>query len=144
SAPNVGPLREYVFDRGSSTVLTTGSTIERSLPGTAQGGLFAVRGGLDGRNCGFDLLGLDQGAPDTITGYRVQLWTGLDPLQEPLLVTGVNGGLRTPSVKTYSAAINTSFEFDLTKSGLQYVVFLTGNPTGYRPVGPLFGSFKEG
>lgn len=141
SSPANGQLVEYSIDRLLGVMAPTGLKIERNQPGTAQGGLAIVPGGLDGRNCGFDLVGVDQGTPDQLVGYRVVQWTGYDPADEPVLMVGVDGGPMTTDQVSVNSA-NTTVDFDVVSAGsaglpyLMFVDFAGGIP---RPAGPIPG-----
>lgn len=139
SAPNAGNLVEYSIDRVNQQLNPTGLEIERNQPGTAQGGLTLVPGGLDGRNCGFDLLGVDQGTPDAMTGYRVVQWDGLDPATEAQLLVGVDGGtLSTDLTEVYSTT--STIDLDVQGSGtfgLPYFLFFDLAGATPRPAGPI-------
>lgn len=125
ASPNAGKLVEYSIDRLTDTLTPTGLSIERDQPGTAQGGLAFVPGGLDGRNCGSDLIGVDQGAPDTLTGYRVVQWTGSNPATEPKLQVGVDSGALVDGTIDVDSTMST-LKFDVVSpgtAGLPYLLF---------------------
>lgn len=139
SAPNASEIVEYSIDRINLTLTPTGLSFARNQPGTAQGGLALVPGGLDGRNCGFDLIGVDQGTPDALTGYRVVQWNGSNPATEPQLVVGVDGGPLSgdPGLANFAT---TSLEVDVQSpgtTGLPYVLYVDIEPFTGRPAGPL-------
>jgi len=125
SSPNQGKLVEYDIDRANGALVPTGLEIERNQAGSAQGGLTLVPGGLDGRGCGFDLLGIDQGTPDAMTGYRVVQWDGYSPADEPKLLVGKDGGPLSAGVaEVYSTT--TTIDFDVVSPGtfgLPYLLF---------------------
>ncbi|MEC8252201.1 MAG: hypothetical protein VX044_03235 [Planctomycetota bacterium] len=137
SAPNAGAIKEYAIDRTANTLTPTGLQIERDQPGTAQGGLEFVPNGLDGRNCGSDLLGVDQGTPDTLAGYRLELWNNYNPANEPQLVVGVDGGpLTTGNVDVQPS--NSSIEIDCTaQPGFPYILYFDATGSAPRPRGPI-------
>lgn len=142
SAPNAGQLKQYAIDRVNATLTPTGLAFDRKNPGSAQGGLDIVAGGLDGRGCGYDLLGLDQGTPDDIVGYRVVLWDNYDPANEPKMLVGVDGGpLQEGSVEVLPSS--TSFEVDVQTAGpipnLPYILFFDASGGAPRPRGGLLG-----
>lgn len=135
SAPNAGPLAEYAIDRSTDTLTATGRSIERSQAGTAQGGLDLVLGGLDGRDCGYDLIGVDQGTPDSAYGYRVEMWTGYAGAAD--LLAGFDGGNFTTSTAAVPLSAAT-VDLDISAAGQTYWAFLdVGDPA--RPQGPILG-----
>lgn len=140
SAPNAGPLAEYTIDRVNDTMTRTGVTIDRNQPGTAQGGLSIVRGGLDGRNCGYDLIGLDQGTPDAVTGYRLHLWDGYPFTRERPLLAGYDGANYSEDGVVVGPSA-TTVNLDLGgPAGTQYFVFadiLNDPPRAVGPIGPF-------
>lgn len=141
SSPASGKLVEYSIDRVLNVMTPTGLEIDRNQPGTAQGGLALVPGGLDGRNCGFDLIGVDQGTPDALSGYRVVQWDGYDPADEPVLMVGVDGGAMTRDVVAVNSA-TTTMDFDVVSAGtagLPYLMFVDFAGAAGRPAGPIPG-----
>ncbi len=141
SAPNAGNLVEYSIDRVLDVLTPTGLEIERNQPGTAQGGLALVPGGLDGRNCGYDLIGVDQGTPDALTGYRVVQWDGYSPADEPRLVVGVDGGPLTGGV-AQATSTTATIEFDVVSAGtagLPWLIFFDLAGGVHRAPGPIPG-----
>lgn len=141
ASPNAGKLVEYTIDRANSVLVPTGLEIERNQPATAQGGLALVPGGLDGRGCGFDLLGIDQGTPDAMTGYRVVQWDGYDPADEPQLVVGTDSGTLAAGVsEVYSTTGTIDFNVVSTGTlGLPYVLFFDLAGAAPRAPGPIPG-----
>jgi hypothetical protein len=141
SSPNQGKLVEYSIDRVNSALTPTGLEIERNQPGTAQGGLALVPGGLDGRNCGHDLIGVDQGTPDALTGYRVVQWDGYQPADEPRFLVGTDGGPLTSGVADVFSTTAT-IDFDVVSAGtfgLPYFLFFDLAGGTARPPGPIPG-----
>ncbi|MFK7742131.1 MAG: hypothetical protein AB8H80_17580 [Planctomycetota bacterium] len=139
SAPASGQIKEYTIDRANSAMIPTGRVIDRVAPASTQGGLDWVDGGLDGRNCGSDLLGVDQSGPDFVNGYRVELWDGYDQTMEPELVISVdNGPVSTGTLEVFGSA--STLEIDVTGTpGLPYLLFadVAGEPA--RPRGAVAG-----
>jgi hypothetical protein len=144
SSPDSADIAEYAVDRTASTLTPTGRAFARALVGSVQGGLCVVPGGLDGRNCGFDLLGLDQATPDSITNYRIDLWDNYPSTGEPQLVLGKNNGPTSPAPLLLTS-IDTSLQIDHANiaPGAPYVGLFDVAGT-YRPAGfPIPGAFKE-
>ena len=120
-APNAGALKEHTIDRTANTLTLTGLQIERDQPGTAQGGLEFVPNGLDGRNCGSDLLGATRARP-TASSATALLWNNYNPANEPQLVVGVDGGpLTTGNVDVQPS--NSSIEIDCTARLFPYIPY---------------------
>jgi hypothetical protein len=139
AAPNASRIVEYSIDRINLALTPTGLSFDRNQPGTAQGGLALVPGGLDGRNCGYDLIGVDQGTPDTLAGYRVIQWEGSDPANEPQLLTGVDGGTLSADA-SIANIVTTTLEVDVQSAGtagLPYVLYADVEPFTARAPGPL-------
>ncbi|MBK8974685.1 MAG: hypothetical protein IPM29_02055 [Planctomycetes bacterium] len=137
SSPNAGLLREYAIDRATSALVSTGRTFERQVPGSAQGGLDLVTGGqLEGRGCGWDLLGLDQATPDLVTGYVGELWTGY--AQGPRMLTGKNGGPLAPRDNSVDPNFDSSWEYDIQAApGTGHAMFFNIGPLVTRSRGPV-------
>jgi|GEM_PF-6441226 len=137
STPNQGQLKEYTIDRVNNTLTPTGLVMDRDQPGTAQGGLDFVNKGLDGRDCGSDLIGVDQGTPDSLVGYRLELWNGYDPAGEPQLLVGVDGGpLTTGNIDVLPS--NGSMQIDCSAPlGFPYILFFDATGSAPRPRGPV-------
>lgn len=91
SVPNAGDIAQI----DPATGMTTGIGFSRNQPGSAQGGLSAVPSSQNPGGGGWDVVGLDQGTPDTITRYRVHLYT--QPLRsgydETRLLSASGGGM---------------------------------------------------
>lgn len=136
STPNQGDLAEFSIDRVANTLTATGTTIARAVPGSSQGGLDWVKGGLDGRACGSDLLGVDQATPDLVTGYRLELWDGYDPATEPQMLIGIDGtGFTTDDLLVPDTAV--TIDVDHTQTGVMCFLFadVAGEPARMR--GPI-------
>jgi hypothetical protein len=144
SVPNAGDVMEFQIDRTNQQLIPTGRKF-RPLATVVQGGLCVIPGGVDGRNCGYDLAVLTQGTPDTVTYHRLDLWTNFSSATaEWSLVTGIDNGARNINNKSFSIATNSSIEFEvLAPLGTQSVMFLEFGSLTARPVGPVFGVFKE-
>lgn len=140
STPNAGMLKEYTIDRVNNALVPTGLVIERDQPGTAQGGLDFVDNGLDGRGCGSDLIGVDQGTPDSLVGYRLELWDNYDPAGEPKLVVGVDGGaLVQGDVEVLPSASTIELDVQAALPGLPYILYFDASGSTPRPRGPIVG-----
>lgn len=131
SIPNAGPLGE--MDLTPTMEAPTGNTIPVILPGSAQGGLDAVLGGLGTSGSAVDLLALHQSTPDTIVGYRLHrtgsayLGTGEAKLVTQIEPCGVPPAQPAfdASSKTFSASDGISYGFDLSSNPIG----LPGLPT---------------
>ncbi|MGK0156030.1 MAG: hypothetical protein ACI9SE_002997 [Neolewinella sp.] len=139
STPNAGDLAEFTIDRVANTMTPTGATIARAVPGSSQGGLDWVKGGLDGRDCGSDLIGLDQGTPDLVSGYRLEQWDGYDPATEPQMLIGIDGtGFTTDDLFVPDTAL--TIDVDSTLTGAMSYLFadVSGEPARARgTLGPF-------
>lgn len=145
SVPNIGQVMEFQIDRTNQLLVPTGRAFMPVPVVTSQGGLCVIPGGVDGRNCGYDLAVLTQGTPDTVSYHRLDLWDNFSSASaEWNLVTGIDNGTRDVSNKNFSVATNSSIEFEvLGPLGTQSVMFLEFGSLTARPVGPVFGVFKE-
>ena len=140
STPNAGDITEYAIDRVANTLTPTGRSFSRGQPAGIQGGLDYVPGGLDGRNCGADLIGLDQGAPDAAYGYRVEQWDGLAQPNEPTLQVGYDGGnLSSDVVQVPLSATTIEVAPASMIPGLPGIICLDLANGAPRPAGPLAG-----
>jgi hypothetical protein len=125
SAPNQGNIVEIDVNTG----LQTGAKISHygGLMGyPATGGTATAQGGLHGMvnhaatGAYFDLICLQQGAPDAIGGYRVHEVAARNGTMEARFVTGVNGAIPDDvPAKTWSIATNLEFGYDTTPDPLQ-------------------------
>lgn len=126
SAPNQGPLAEI----DPATGKFTGQTVNRAQPGTAQGGLCAV----PDANGGLSLIGLDQGAPDAITSYRVHRTGTFDGWTEARMTNAVSpGALNDLGPKIFvQTPQNIQFGYDLsgdaTLTGRPGLLFINAGP----------------
>ena len=139
STPNAGDLAEFTIDRVANTMTPTGATIARAVSGSTQGGLDWVKGGLDGRNCGSDLLGLDQATPDLVSGYRVEQWDGYDPANEPQMLIGIDGaGFTTDDLFVPDTAATIDVDYTNTGAMGYLLADVSGEPSRMRgALGPF-------
>ena len=136
TTPNQGVIAEYAIDRVTPALVATGREIRRGTVATAQGGLDYVPGGLDGRSCGADLIGLDQSTPDTVFGYRLDLFDGYTSNVEPMLRAGYDGANLGTDVQL-SAATTLEWVVDSGIPGAPGFLLVDINNPGVFPVGAL-------
>jgi hypothetical protein len=144
SAPDLGDLVEL----DPATAALTGRKIRRVRnPGSAQGGLCVVPGGLDGRASGADLLALDQASPDAVVGYRLHMWDTVRAEREAVLQHAVDGAFAAPGGPPLRLTQGSStFAIDLRNAapGSPYAAYFVFEPfASIRAVVPVFAELRE-
>jgi hypothetical protein len=122
TSPNLGDLVEI----DPVTGLETGVRIQRVIPNATQGGCCFVRrpgGGTGGAVPFSEVFVLDQGAPDTLTGYRIDLY---DPISSPTrgfydeiqVQTDVNGQGFSTRPKLFTDGDTISWRYGIGAQGM--------------------------
>ncbi len=137
---------EFRIDRSSpqGRLLPTGDRIAHGDSELVPAGLDHAPGGLDGRDCGHDLLVLEQGVgyakPDCLRSRRLHLWDGFRRAFEAELQVGVNGVFDSPIAVV--SPFDQTLAWNLDVPGLNYVLLIDAVGAPLRAPGPI-GPFKS-